>query len=461
LIRELLVPKAETAGSKSRFSIGPDTAKRLRLGLAKFAGAVLGPVLILAAGYGAISLALAHDVTWGWAGGLAGLTAFYLLVCRQTDLTGLSMHRVYRRRLASAFALERVPPDGTTVRPHEMRANPYRLSDTAFCGKGWPTLLVCAAANISDVGATPRGREVTSFTFSANTIGSPLIGAFHTPSFERALDGHRRMQDATLMAAVAMSGAALAPSMGKLTNKSLRFLMALTNVRLGVWVPSPKPGNAIVESERNAELAAKRKRWEAPTIRRGKPTGRRRRAPIKGFGRPRPLYLVYELLGLNHVDSDYLYVTDGGHYENLGLVELLRRGCTTIWCFDASGGADAEELGDAIALARAELGVEIDIDPTPLFSDRPPKRACVQGSFTYPEKEGEYEEVEGTLFYCKNVLPAGIPWDVRSLAGRDPVFPNDSTADQLFTEQRFEGYRVLGWNAADAALNFCGPEARA
>ena len=53
--------------------------------------------------------------------------------------------------------------------------------------------------------------------------------------------------------------------------------------------------------------------------------------------RPRPRYLLKELLGWNSVNDKYLYVTDGGHYENLGLVELLRRGCTKIYCLDASG----------------------------------------------------------------------------------------------------------------------------
>ena len=77
--------------------------------------------------------------------------------------------------------------------------------------------------------------------------------------------------------------------------------------------------------------------------------------------RPRPQYLWKELFGRNRLDDKFLYVTDGGHYENLGLVELLRRGCRTIYCFDAGGGKTGQALGDAIALARAELNVDIDM----------------------------------------------------------------------------------------------------
>ncbi len=213
---------------------------------------------------------------------------------------------------------------------------------------------------------------MTSFTFSANAVGGPLVGAvptwqlesaFETPeeafpkippaeqkkaedeagALEKAVKKvtpsparKRRGRDLTLLAAIAMSGAAISPSMGKMTKRPLTFLMALANVRLGVWVPNP--------------------RWVGEL-------GRRQELRLR-YVRPRPFYLLCELLGLNRISSKYLYVTDGGHYENLGLVELLRRGCTEIYCLDASGlsadGAEFESLGEAITLARSELGVEIE-----------------------------------------------------------------------------------------------------
>ena len=118
------------------------------------------------------------------------------------------------------------------------------LSETALEEKAgnasWPTLLVCAAANVSDPGATPPGRRVTSFTFSAHTAGGPLVGAVSTKELEGAFADRRRQRDLTLPAAVAMSGAAVSPSMGKTTPRPLTFLMALANLRLGVWVPNPR-----------------------------------------------------------------------------------------------------------------------------------------------------------------------------------------------------------------------------
>ena len=89
----------------------------------------------------------------------------------------------------------------------------------------------------------------------------------------------------------------------------------------------------------------------------GAPAGGQARDPeVKRFlPRPRPSYLFRELFGWNNLNARFLYVTDGGHYENLGLVELLRRECMQVYCFDASGGSSFAALGDAVALARSEM----------------------------------------------------------------------------------------------------------
>jgi rhodanese-related sulfurtransferase len=137
-------------------------------------------------------------------------------------------------------------------------------------------------------------------------------------------------------------------------------------------------------------------------------------------------------------------VSDGGHYENLGLVELLRRGCTRVFCLDASGGSVGGELGDAVALARSELGVKVDLDPTPLNPEGEPptaKQDTVSGTLTYPDG------TKGTIVYARNVISPGEPWDIRAHQLKDPRFPHDSTLDQLYTDQKFESYRALGAEA--------------
>jgi rhodanese-related sulfurtransferase len=405
----------------------------MRKAIIYLAGAVAGPLLLFAVAVLALTWTFDHypnDRGMLWlavAIGAVGFSLFYLLA----DLTSVSLHPFYKRRLSTAFALKRVAPadvshqrdqaglpqereEGIAVERDFDRHVP--LSKTAL--DRWPSLIVCAAANISDPGATPPGRRVTSFTFSANTVGGPLVGAMETTEYEQSF-GNKRQRDFSLPAAVAMSGAAIAPSMGKATRPAFRFLLALANIRLGVWVPNP--------------------RWVASA-------SKRERAV---FRQPRPSYLIRELLGRNRVDGKYLYVTDGGHYENLGLVELLRRGCTRVFCFDASGGDKFSELGDAVALARSELGVKIEIDPTPLSPRGSPPtalRATTTGTIYYPDGS------KGYIVYARNVMSPGGPWDVRAHQLDDPKFPHDSTVDQLYTDQKFESYRALGAQAGKQAV---------
>lgn len=473
--------------------------KAARLLVTYAAAAVIGPLLLFAVFVLAAGAAMPEartddqiDVAVA-AVGFAVLLVFMLLY-QFVDLTTWSLHPYYKRRLSSVFALRRVRRDGawTKQQSGEFEVRPASgsddvgiaierkfdetvpISETGLLDTRtgqWPTLIICAAANVSDSAATPPGRSVTSFTFSATAVGGPLVGAVPTEAIESAFDeppgppgavrvpdpsaakdgeggsanpllplsaGKRRRRDLTLPAAMAMSGAAISPSMGKMTRRPLTFLMALANIRLGVWVPNP--------------------RW-VDQLHKDQHLRRRNR-------RPRPLYLLWELLGLNRIGAKYLYITDGGHYENLGLVELLRRGCTQVYCLDASGvgrdGADFEAFGEAIALARSELGVEIEFDSSQDESD-PAKlkaegadslaaRDTVTATIGFPKLPDGSQPDPGKLVYVRNAMTAEVPWDVRAHHETDPRFPNDPTIDQLYTDQKFEAYRVLGARAGTNAI---------
>jgi hypothetical protein len=297
--------------------------------------------------------------------------------------------------------------------------------------------------------------------------------------------GVDRREDITLPAAVAISGAAISPAMGKKTRRGVGALLTLTNLRLGVWLPNP--------------------RW----------VQRASEAGITFKERPRASYLLKEIVGSFRRDDPFLYVTDGGHWENLGLVELLRRGCTEIYCFDASGDSVDTffTLGEAVAIARTELGVEIRVNPEdlrevtqvrtqkglfarsrrsssrdsssatmlPVPGPSPTQSASVKGagvSFKTEEISQEQDESEvkgrsdvfsfddhtvamfkyrdgtpGQIVFSKTAITMQAPWDVKAFAEKDPRFPTNSTADQLYTDERFEAYRALGWFTADHAVN--------
>lgn len=411
---------------------------RVRGALALVAAAIAGPLLFGGVLVSATLVGLVDDDLGGWTfPALAAAVLFAGALSLYGDVTSWSLHPFYRRQLSTAFALRRIRGrNGEPIATERDYDTPVPLSRSGVepvpgeqKSREWPQLVICAAANVSDPGATPPGRAVTSFTFSPKVIGGPLIGTVATERFEEQLT--ERLRDFTLPAAVAMSGAALSPSMGKMTRWPLRFLMTLGNARLGVWVPNPR---RLEDAERRGL------------------TGFRRAL----YWRPRPLLLLNEMLGRNSADAKFLYVTDGGHYENLGLVELLRRGCLDVYCFDASGGRDIQELGDAIALARTELGVEVSISPQMAAAIVPNEEGmaltdCVTGAIHFPDGQ------VGKLVYVRSVLTAAAPQDVRAYHEVDPDFPHNSTGDQLYTDQRFEAYRALGRGAAERALTLYQP----
>ena len=192
-----------------------------------------------------------------------------------------------------------------------------------------------------------------------------------------------------------------------------------------------------------------------------KPKGRSRALRRKFPLSPRPNYLLREMFGWNHADSRFLYVSDGGHYENLGLVELLRRGCTTVWCVDASGEGSHgfPTLAEAVGIARSEIGVDIEIDPDEMSRDPSPEdgdrtfvRAThVKGKIFY--RNG----VTGTIVFIRAGVTRDAPIDVRNFHAKHPTFPNDPTLNQLFGAERFDAYRSLGYFTATRALDEARP----
>lgn len=429
---------------------GPTTLSRLRrLISSPVVAAWIATPLVIGAGF---MLAYNFGVAWAWQPRSAWVTAaaaaVLAIMIAVIDPTASSLHPFYKSRLCSAFAVERVPE---SISPDRARERNYAelvpLSETGC--EGWPDLIVCAAANISDEGATPPGRNAAPFTFTREYVGGPEVGYVPTTTFEAVL-GRRRCKDITLAAAMAVSGAALSPSMGKMGSRSQAFLLALTNVRLGVWLPNPR---CIARLDDDSEQGRSKQNRN----------GRTRHAsdsnPLARFyrnwPRPRLIWLLREMLGRNRLNGRYLYISDGGHYENLGLIELLRRGCTTIYCFDASGDpADSfATLGQAMALARTELGVEIPADPDALKApskDELGDTAHLIVPFTYRQDDGH--DISGNLIYVRSQVTADAPWDVRAYRQRYPRFPNDSTVNQLYTDEKFEAYRALGMHNARAAL---------
>ena len=361
-----------------------------------------------------------------WLGALALLLLLFLFA----DQTSWSLHPYYKRRLATAFAMMR-------LRGGEVGKHPYReatlLDEMGDAPRG-PRLILGAAANLTGESAPP-GRRALAYVFTSDWIGGPEIG-YTTPASMRAALGPRNASDVTLVAAMAISGAAVASAMGRHNLGSLNAVLATFNLRLGVWLPSPRYLEHVGVGD----------------------------APSPGI---RPLTLVLrEVFGSYDKQDRFLYVTDGGHVENLGLVELLRRRCETVFCFDGSGGPST--LVEGISLAYEELGVEIEFpdgylqvregsaapDPT-IAKDVAARLAATSalvGTIRYPHLADDLPASTGTIVYARSVLTRATGAEILEHAARNPRFPNDPTGDQWFDVEQFNNYVALGREIGEAAV---------
>jgi len=332
-----------------------------------------------------------------------------------------SLHVFYRERLAKAYLNYGTDPENKTY-------------DRAFTDlSGGPELLLCGTANVQDDDLIPTGRNGTPFLMSSKSVGMtdarlPGSGCSWTSQDYNARSGHQL----TIAEAVAISGAAVAPVAGREARvRPYRALFAIANIRLGVWLPNPywkEAGNRGRGRPQRAVLAADR-----------------------FLNRPNGLTVIHEAFGTISAFYAWVYVTDGGHYDNLGILEALRRRPDDIIMLDGSGDAEDQfpTMGRAIATARMDQGITIRFDPEPMIrgDSSAPDRGSTQATAVYPDGH------TCTIHYIKCVLPAGMPWDVSAYQLTHPGFPATSTSLEMYDEFDFEAYRQLGYElTAQAGL---------
>ena len=262
----------------------------------------------------------------------------------------------------------------------------------------------------------PTAESAEPAMLSGTRANGPSARGCFRPSARTMKEG-----GAQLGAAIAISGAAASPNMGYHSAPALAFLMTVFNVRLGRWCGNPTSDDAWRQG--GPGLAAK--------------------------------YLFYELVGLTTSTTPYVYLSDGGHFENLGLYELVRRRCRFIVACDA--GQDEklafEDLGNAIRKCYADLGIPIELDVAPLRQRGESKRSewhCAVGAIRYDLRDPD--ATPGVVLYLKPSLVGDEPADVLHYAATDPAFPHQSTNDQWFDEPQFESYRKLGHHIGMCAL---------
>jgi hypothetical protein len=259
-------------------------------------------------------------------------------------------------------------------------------------------------------------RQAESWTFTPLYCGSETTGYCPTSEFAGNLK---------LGTAIAVSGAAVSPNMGYHTSPAITALLTVFNVRLGAWFGNPN-----------------------------KPALRGQTNPAASFS-----LLIKELTGATEADRDFVYVSDGGHFDNLGVYELIRRRCRFIVVIDAGSDPQIHEnVGHLVRKVRIDFGVRIDVSMTPVTPGSSGKAAAhlVIGRIHYgdvhpPAVEQEpadpdylYQNNQGIIIWLKNSLVGDEPGDLANFNAMHPDFPFDTTLDQFFSESQFESYRVLG-----------------
>jgi hypothetical protein len=232
--------------------------------------------------------------------------------------------------------------------------------------------------------------------------------------------------------AVAVSGAAVSPNMGYSSSPLTALLLTLFNVRLGWWLGNPGVAGTDTYARSEPRFSL------------------------------RPL--LSEALGLTDDLSPYAYLSDGGHFENMGLFEMVLRRCQLIVCTDSGADPDYQfaDIGNAVRKIRIDLGIPIEFDSVPVHRQRSADddsgRYCYFGRIRYSYVDGD-EAPDGIVICFKPVLRGKEPQDVLNYAARNKAFPQEPTSDQFFGESQFESYRQLGEFAVETVFGTEPPPA--
>ncbi|MEI6408165.1 MAG: hypothetical protein WCR52_02175 [Bacteroidota bacterium] len=356
-----------------------------------------------------------------------------------TNPNALSFHRFYRKQLSDLFL--RFSKEHENI-PLKDLFNADSDNKKDYIAP-YPLINTCLNLQNPGGGDKFKGSKASDyFLLSPLFCGSKLTSYVPTQQYW----DYRKM---TMPAAVTISAAAVNPGMGVYSNKILSVLMTLFNARLGFWISNP-----IVLQKSFAIV------WW-------------------------PVYFFKELLGQIGLGNRMINISDGGHIENLGVYELLRRGCPLIIAMDA--GEDPqylfEDINNLSIRARNELGLEIRFrdnqQPEDLIRPRPSQvyskqRFAIadiyqwwddQKATDFPppaeDEKGAFPNLKtprkvGVLVYVKSSVkaPAGKPalneeedplkYGTYKYKIYHPDFPHESTSDQFFDEIQWESYYQLG-----------------
>lgn len=402
-------------------------------------------------------LPTAYFGTW-----ILALTIIGATVACFVNVNVFSLHGAYRDRL---------------VRAYLGASNSYRNADpfTGFSEKDnrqlhrlksqHPYHVINATLNlIQSSNLAWQDRKAASFIFTPLFCGSWSFGYRRTNEYSlvpntpgckslrycnkagkicRKIEECSASKSIRLGTAMAISGAAANPNMGHYSSPLVTFLMGIFNIRLGWWLGNP------------GKAGSGKDFWQYIAPRKAK----------RFYERSGPAFaampLINEVLGRTSEEKRYVNVTDGGHFENLAIYEMVLRRNRLILVSDAAADSKFKfsEISNAIEKCRVDLGVEIRFRtklniPSRNASEevrRRGQRYAIADIF-YPERNSHGQRKRGYLIYLRPTLSGREPIEIQHYAESNPAFPHQSTGDQFFDEVQFEAYRELGLLTMDEVL---------
>ena len=414
---------------------------------------------------------LDQDARWMWA---ISATLVFLISGLLVNMNATSIHGFYRQKIAECFVDH--PDQGDARFNGDKPAD--LLSNLDTVKHGGPYQLFSATLNLFNQFPWKLSEYSSAYTF---TFSPRWCGAQPLRVSDPRRLGYRRTSyycggELDIPTVVAVSGAAFSPTVFR--SPLLFFMSMLFNVRLGQWMPNPaRSRNALPVWGR----LSKRLRVAFARRYRG-----RRSVTMLGI-----VWDAIRTLRNANAATDWnsVFVSDGGHNDNLGISPLLFRRCRLMIVSDATGdpgyrcsdllktirrhrmrssivfhvasgdneqpGRFAEGLGALRprmhsmeaetwtawmnsfvrqSVVRAVDGSQ-NIDELPRSS-----RHAILIEVEYPEKDSP----KAYLLYIKSSMTGDEPADLRQWQADNPAFPHDPTTDQFFTENQVESYRQLG-----------------
>lgn len=447
-----------------------------------------------------VALLTEYDLDWARLLVICGAGAFAVWMCvgaTRTKLNHVTPHRLYRNRLMETFLPD---PRGPWLEGHDNAA--AVSSDEPGLGAWHPARRAACTpladmCDLSSLGPYHLINTNVILTRSENSVVrnrggesfvlSPLYCGCDATDWCKTRQLYRGSEEQLKLAtAMAISGAAVSPNTGSSGRGPTRgalisLLMMLFNVRLAYWLPNPK----LRKSHANCLS------WRHHVIR----SITWFLLPERKDDRPRFACTGAKVLwgGMHDEESSHLELSDGGHFDNLGLYELVRRRVPLIVISDCGqdptcGFAD---LANAIERVRVDFGVGIAFDDDhyrlaglQASRDRQlrigtgdvgvAERGWAVGTIHYPHAPKKsktvpsvrlsersktsrrivnFEEFYGRIIYIKPSLCVDLPADLIAYRSDHPDFPHETTADQSFDETQLEAYRELGYRTAADLLN--------